>query len=280
MLAGLSVSCQLYARSAKMAVHSFMPANFLLRPRPDSAIKFNTAIRSDGNRYNRYFHTLGNSRKHRRTSLFDSKFSQLGLIKSYLGCICKRDFSACSAQSANRQHVKNQATAIYFLSIVVVGVGVAYAAVPLYKMFCQATGFGGTTRQATMDQAKKMVPVKGAHPITVRFAASTSDTLQWKFQPQQREVKVVPGETALAFYTAYNKTDEPIVGVATYNITPLKAGVYFNKIQCFCFDQQRLRPKEEVDMPVFFYIDPEFAIDPQMANVRDIVLSYTFFKAK
>jgi len=125
-----------------------------------------------------------------------------------------------------------------------------------------------------------MVPVQGAHPITVRFSASTSDTLQWKFKPQQREVQVVPGETALAFYTAHNKTDEPIVGVATYNITPLKAGLYFNKIQCFCFDQQRLRPKEEVDMPVFFYIDPEFVNDPQMANVHDIVLSYTFFKAK
>mmetsp|Transcript_3215 Transcript_3215/g.3633 ORF Transcript_3215/g.3633 Transcript_3215/m.3633 type:complete len:316 (-) Transcript_3215:1909-2856(-) len=201
-----------------------------------------------------------------------------------LGLRSARLFSSTSRahgeRIGNAQRTKNLSTAIYFISIVVVGVGVSYAAVPLYKVFCQATGFGGTTRQATIDQAKKMVPVQGARPITVRFAASTTDTLQWKFKPQQREVKVVPGETALAFYTAYNKSDEPIVGVATYNITPLKAGVYFNKIQCFCFDQQRLKPKEEVDMPVFFYIDPEFENDPQMENVRDIVLSYTFFKAK
>lgn len=120
----------------------------------------------------------------------------------------------------------------------------------------------------------------GAKPITVRFAASTSDSLPWKFVPQQREVSVVPGETALAFYTAVNNSDEPVVGVATYNVTPAKAGAYFNKIQCFCFDQQRLRANEEVDMPVFFYIDPSFEDDPQMDPVKDIVLSYTFFKAR
>lgn len=174
---------------------------------------------------------------------------------------------------------RNKAIAIYMLAIVVGGVGISYSAVPLYKMFCQATGFGGTTRQVTMDTARKMVPVQGAKPIKVRFAASTSDTLPWKFRPQQKEVIVVPGETALAFYTAYNPTDEPITGVATYNITPLKAGLYFNKIQCFCFDQQRLRPREEVDMPVFFYIDPNFVNDPQMHGIDNIVLSYTFFRS-
>lgn len=125
-----------------------------------------------------------------------------------------------------------------------------------------------------------MTPVANARPITVRFSANTSDSLQWKFAPQQREVRVVPGETALAFYTAINLTDEPIVGVATYNVAPAKAGLYFNKIQCFCFDQQRLKPNEEVDMPVFFYIDPDFADDPQMESINDIVLSYTFFRAK
>jgi len=157
---------------------------------------------------------------------------------------------------------------------------VAYTAVPLYKVFCQVTGYGGTTRQATVEKAKEMRPVPGAAPITVQFVANTSDTLPWSFKPQQREVRVVPGEAALAFYTAYNKSDKPVVGCATYNITPAKAGIYFNKIQCFCFDQQRLRPGEEVDMPVLFYIDPVFAEDPQMLGVSNIVLSYTFFPAK
>jgi len=144
----------------------------------------------------------------------------------------------------------------------------------------KVTGFGGTTQISSASKARKMKPVPGSRPVTVRFEATTSDTLPWKFIPQQREVTVVPGETALAFYTATNKSDEAVTGVATYNITPSKVGVYFNKIQCFCFDQQRLRPKEEVDMPLFFYIDPTFADDPLMAGVENIVLSYTFFKAK
>lgn len=132
-----------------------------------------------------------------------------------------------------------------------------------------------------MKEAKKRaIPVKGAKPITVTFNADVSSSLEWKFKPQQYEVKVVPGETALAFYTATNTSDKPIVGISSYNISPPKAGLYFNKIQCFCFDQQRLKPHEEVDMPVFFYIDPDFADDPKMHNVRNIVLSYTFFKAK
>jgi len=125
-----------------------------------------------------------------------------------------------------------------------------------------------------------MVPVPGATPIRVQFVANTSSSLPWKFKPQQREVRVVPGETALAFYTATNQSDKPVVGISTYNITPQKAGIYFHKIQCFCFDQQRLKPNEEVDMPVFFYIDPTFADDPRMNGVKDIVLSYTFYPAK
>lgn len=97
---------------------------------------------------------------------------------------------------------------------------------------------------------------------------------------QQKEIKVVPGETALAFFTASNPTEKPITGVATYNVTPMKAGNYFHKIQCFCFDEQRLRPHEQVDMPVFFYIDPEFLNDPSMTDVTNICLSYTFFLAR
>jgi cytochrome c oxidase assembly protein subunit 11 len=169
---------------------------------------------------------------------------------------------------------------LYLSAIVVAGLGTAYAAVPLYKMFCQATGFAGTARHATAEDAKRVRPVEGAHPVTIQFAAQTADTLPWEFVPQQPSVRVVPGETALAFFTARNKSDKPVTGISTYNITPSKAGVYFNKVQCFCFDMQRLRPNEEVDMPVLFYLDPAFASDPQMSAVTNIVLSYTFFAAK
>ena len=104
-----------------------------------------------------------------------------------------------------------------------------------------------------------------------------SDVLPWKFVPQQREVRVLPGETALAFYTATNKSDEDIIGVATYSVTPGQVAPYFSKIQCFCFEEQRLNAGETVDMPVFFYIDPEFLNDLNMKGIETITLSYTFF---
>ena len=104
--------------------------------------------------------------------------------------------------------------------------------------------------------------------------------MPWKFRPSQKEVRIVPGETALAFFKAVNKSDKPVTGVATYNVTPMRAGIYFNKIQCFCFEEQRLGPKEEVDMPVFFYVDPEFLDDPLMDGIKTLTLSYTFFKTE
>ncbi|XP_046660305.1 cytochrome c oxidase assembly protein COX11, mitochondrial isoform X3 [Homalodisca vitripennis] len=104
--------------------------------------------------------------------------------------------------------------------------------------------------------------------------------MRWNFKPQQHEIKVMPGETALAFYTARNPSDKPVIGISTYNVVPFDAGQYFNKIQCFCFEEQLLNPHEEVDMPVFFYIDSEFAEDPKMEFVNEITLSYTFFEAK
>ena len=176
--------------------------------------------------------------------------------------------------------VANRRVALYTTAVVVGGLGMSYAAVPLYKAFCRATGFGGTTREVTVEQAKAVKPVRDARVLKVSFAASTSSSLPWTFRPQQREVKLVPGETALAFYTARNDSAKPVTGVATYNVTPLKAGVYFHKVQCFCFDEQRLRSKEEVDMPVLFYVAPEFAEDPAMNDVTNICLSYTFFRAK
>ncbi|XP_057224878.1 cytochrome c oxidase assembly protein COX11, mitochondrial [Malurus melanocephalus] len=144
----------------------------------------------------------------------------------------------------------------------------------------QATGLGGTLGEGRdAERIERMEPVRNRR-IRVTFNADTHASIQWNFRPQQSEIYVVPGETALAFYKAKNPTDKPIIGISTYNVVPFEAGQYFNKIQCFCFEEQRLNPQEEVDMPVFFYIDPEFAEDPKMAKVDLITLSYTFFEAK
>ncbi|XP_009389648.1 cytochrome c oxidase assembly protein COX11, mitochondrial-like isoform X3 [Musa acuminata AAA Group] len=119
---------------------------------------------------------------------------------------------------------------------------------------------------------------KTSRELVVQFNADVADGMPWKFTPTQREVRVKLGESALAFYTAENRSSTPITGVSTYNVTPMKAAVYFNKIQCFCFEEQRLLPGEQIDMPVFFYIDPEFETDPKMDGINNIILSYTFFK--
>lgn len=162
-------------------------------------------------------------------------------------------------------------------------VGVTYASVPLYRMFCQATGFGGTVKRVeTMEEKRKKRSNVDAseevhRPITVYFSADVANGLPWRFSPSQNEVTVVPGQSTLAFYTAENTSRTAVTGVSTYNVSPQKAGSYFNKIQCFCFEEQRLRPGEKVDMPVFFYLDPEFATDPRMDSINNITLSYTFF---
>lgn len=168
--------------------------------------------------------------------------------------------------------------AYYMGSVAIFVFGVAYASVPLYKVFCQMTGFGGTTQRADDKNLATIKPVEGGRVIRVDFSSNVHSAMPWKFTPTQPHVKVVPGETALAFYTVTNPTDKPITGVATYNVYPPKAGLYFNKIQCFCFEEQRLGPHEEVDMPVFFFLDPEITKDPAMDNLNTIMLSYTFFK--
>ncbi|XP_020786309.1 cytochrome c oxidase assembly protein COX11, mitochondrial [Boleophthalmus pectinirostris] len=175
---------------------------------------------------------------------------------------------------------RNRTVLTYIAAAGVGMIGLSYAAVPLYRLYCQATGLGGTA-VAGHDSSlvESMSPVK-ERVIKVTFNADTHASIQWNFRPQQSEIYVVPGETALAFYRAKNPTDKPIIGISTYNVVPFEAGQYFNKIQCFCFEEQRLNPHEEVDMPVFFYIDPEFDVDPRMARVDTITLSYTFFEAK
>ena len=116
--------------------------------------------------------------------------------------------------------------------------------------------------------------------VTVRFNADVSAQSQWKFRPAQRSVRTTPGQSTLAFYTVRNLSTEPVIGVSTYNVSPQAAGKYFHKVQCFCFEEQRLLGGEELDLPVFFYLDPAFAHDPQMAGVDSLTLSYTFFQVQ
>ncbi|KAK1754316.1 cytochrome c oxidase assembly protein COX11, mitochondrial [Echria macrotheca] len=183
---------------------------------------------------------------------------------------------------------KNRTTMFYTISIILGTVAFSYGSVPMYKMICQTTGWGGQPVRAhgaggtgdDEDLASRLKPVKDAKRIRVTFSSSVSDVLPWKFVPQQREVRVLPGETALAFYTATNKSDKDIIGVATYSVTPAQVAPYFSKIQCFCFEEQRLNAGETVDMPVFFYLDPDLLNDLNMKGVETVTLNYTFFKAK
>lgn len=155
----------------------------------------------------------------------------------------------------------------------------SFASVPLYRMFCQVTGFGGTTQRANELTAAEDREITDRE-LTVRFNADVHRELPWYFRPLQVQVKVKVGENAMAYYESRNKTENPIIGMATYNVTPDKAGKYFNKIACFCFDEQTLKAHERVEMPVLFYIDPAFAKDPAMDDVTTITLSYTFFRFK
>ncbi|XP_046399032.1 cytochrome c oxidase assembly protein COX11, mitochondrial [Ischnura elegans] len=208
--------------------------------------------------------------------LFSNKF--------FKECVCDRQSVRSLRTTKTLFSFKKKSplsgTAYYFGALGVLTVGFTYAAVPLYRMFCQASSYGGTTAVGhDADKVEKMKKVK-EKSIRVVFNADTAASMRWNFKPQQDEIRVSPGETALAFYTARNPTDSAVIGISTYNVIPFEAGQYFNKIQCFCFEEQLLNPHEEVDMPVFFYIDPDFANDPKMEYVDSITLSYTFFEAK
>ena len=151
-------------------------------------------------------------------------------------------------------------------------VGLSFAAVPLYDLFCSVTGFGGTTQ--TADAAPAEV---GNRVMAVQFNSDVSNDVPWRFKPSQREVELRVGEVGLAFYTAINESNNTILGSATFNVTPLKAGIYFTKVDCFCFKEQVLRPGESAELPVTFFIDPDIVNDRDMDDVTTITLSYTFF---
>lgn len=247
-------------------------------------------------------------------------------------CRCLSTSSSNGRQQ--QQEYKNARIASYLAAITIGVVGATYASVPLYKMFCQATGYGGTTQRVTFQEweeaqqqsgstsnttatgrrlkdsfmetlyslsnvakpklkqqqhgantwtdeeaAAKLASLKpnltDGRLIRVCFDSTVGDVLPWSFVPAQPFVKVVPGETALCFFTTTNHSSKAITGVATYNVYPPKAGLYFNKIQCFCFEEQRLLPGETVDMPVFFYIDPDYETDAALKRCNNITLVCT-----
>jgi cytochrome c oxidase assembly protein subunit 11 len=169
---------------------------------------------------------------------------------------------------------RNGAT-VLLLALMVAGMaGLSFASAPLYRLFCEATGYGGTTQRATAAP-KEIADAL----ITVRFNAETASDLSWEFRPLVREVQVHPGEQREVMYRAINRGSEAVTGTATYNVTPTKAGIYFDKLQCFCFTGQFLAPGESRDMGVVFFVDPEMLKDQGTREVRTITLSYTMFRA-
>ena len=158
-----------------------------------------------------------------------------------------------------------------------------FAAVPLYQLFCQVTGFGGTAQRATeadASLAERMAASAGGTTYSIRFDANTARDMPWNFRPEHVTDTVAVGERDMAIYLSRNDSDEPITGTATFNVEPEQAGRYFNKIQCFCFTEQTLQPGQEVRMPVLFYVDPAALDDPNMQGVEQITLSYTFHISK
>ena len=152
--------------------------------------------------------------------------------------------------------------------------GVAFASVPLYRLFCQVTGFAGTTQRSQGTEAPGAIRGK---LVNVRFDANTSPALPWAFKPEKAVDRVAVGARDLTFFTAKNLSNVPMTGTATFNVTPSQAGQYFTKIQCFCFTEQTLKPGEEMRMPVVFYVDPKIADDEHASRITEITLSYTFF---
>jgi cytochrome c oxidase assembly protein subunit 11 len=166
-------------------------------------------------------------------------------------------------------------TAALLLAVVAGMVGLSFASVPLYRLFCAATGFGGTTQRAAAAPADIAQAL-----VTVRFNTETAPDLAWDFRPLRAEVRIHPGEQAQVYFRAVNRGREGITGTATFNVTPAKSGIYFDKLQCFCFTEQYLAPGESKDMGVVFFVDPAMLQDASTSDVRTITLSYSMFRAK
>lgn len=170
------------------------------------------------------------------------------------------------------QRKRNSAMMALLLALGMLALG--FAAVPLYRIFCQVTGFNGTTQRA---DAAKTVPIATGNTMSIRFDSNVSSALPWKFYPEHSTDRVTVGARDMAIFVAKNLSDKPVTGTATFNVTPTQAGAYFTKIQCFCFTEQTLQPGQEVRMPVLFYVDPKILDDPDNKDTREITLSYTFY---
>ena len=168
---------------------------------------------------------------------------------------------------------KNSRTALIVVTVVFAMVGMSFAAVPAYRVFCQITGWGGTTQRSEVASGEIL-----DRTITIRFDATTSKNLPWHFKPEQVSQTLQIGETGLAYYEAENLSDSPVIGSATFNVQPAKAGLYFRKIECFCFTEQLLEPGQRVSMPMTYYIDPAIADEENLDDVTTITLSYTFYR--
>ena len=179
-----------------------------------------------------------------------------------------------TAQNQNNLKAQNKKVIFIITFIGMLMLSLSYAAVPLYDIFCRVTGFGGTTQLASS------APGSTGHPnINIRFESNITDSLNWDFYSKTKTVKIPMGEEKTIYYFAKNLSDEPIVGTATFNVTPAKAGQYFMKIDCFCFVEQLLNPGESMNMPVTFFIDPDLYKDENVQEVNEITLSYTFMKS-
>ncbi len=170
------------------------------------------------------------------------------------------------------QQKRNSRVALVCVVLVASMLSLAYASVPLYRLFCQVTGFGGTTQRAIRPASEIL-----DRTVTVRFDGNVGPGLSWDFAPLEQTMTVRLGESALATYRATNRSDRAVVGSATFNVTPDQAGAFFNKLECFCFTEQRLEPGQSIDMPVSFFVDPAMATDRDGAHIGLITLSYTFF---
>jgi cytochrome c oxidase assembly protein subunit 11 len=173
-----------------------------------------------------------------------------------------------------RRLSRNARTGVIMFAMVFGMVGVAYAAVPFYRLFCQLTGFAGTPQIEKGGQA----PGSVGRTISIRFDGNTDSQLPWRFHPEQQHITIPIGARSIAFYDARNDSGVPVTGQAVFNVTPSQVGPYFVKVQCFCFNEQTLQPFQSVRMPVTFYVDPAILNDPDARDVSEITLSYTFYK--
>lgn len=179
------------------------------------------------------------------------------------------------SDAAARLHRRQRRVGLVSAGVALGMLGLAFASVPLYRLFCQQTGYGGTTQRTTEASATVL-----DRKLTVHFDANAAPGLAWKFEAMQEKLDVRIGETTLAFFRVTDTSDKPATGTAVFNVLPEQVGIHFNKIQCFCFTEQVLQPGERVDMPVVFYVDPDLVKDRDAGEIRNITLSYTFYETE